>query len=264
VNGLSRFIITAALIIFSQVLFAADTITFPTRPGVTQSFFLEIPDNPLATVVLFAGGSGYLGMKERGKFTSKKHDFLVRSRQRFLDAGFAVAMFDSPSDHSGSRGMWGGFRTSFEHAQDIIRVANYLRLRVNAPVWLIGTSRGTVSVANAAIHATDQLDGIVLTSCISKQSKSGEALPELALDKIRVPVMLAAHTDDKCSVTPAEGTCTVREQLTGAPDVFTEYFSGGKDAKLNECAGLSAHGFYGIEEQVVDSISGFIRRHSQD
>jgi len=46
-------------------------------------------------------------------------------------------------------GLW-NFRTSAAHAEDTKYVIAELRKMFDIPVWLIGTSMGTVSAANAA------------------------------------------------------------------------------------------------------------------
>ena len=40
-------------------------VSIPTPRGVTQAFILIKPDNPVASVILFAGGNGALGPEER-------------------------------------------------------------------------------------------------------------------------------------------------------------------------------------------------------
>lgn len=56
---------------------------------------------------------------------------------------------DAPSDRLEPPYL-SGFRQSSEHVADIKAVIAWLRQQVNAPVWLVGTSRGTQSVAFAA------------------------------------------------------------------------------------------------------------------
>lgn len=158
--------------------------------------------------------------------------------------------------------MFYGFRTSAEHAGDIQAIIDNLHRRFDKPVWLIGTSRGTESVANAAVRQLDGIAGIVLTSSISEENAKGEALPELALDRVRLPVLLAAHRGDQCWVTPAHGTSSIRNGLRNAALVDVKLYSGGDEATGRECGGLSAHGFIGIEQQVVDEIGEFVRGHS--
>src|SRR5579883_1322344 len=75
-----------------------DLIQLPTRPGVTQPFWLMTPPGqPVASVILFTGGNGILGSAHRPVLRGR--NFLIRSRDKFAAAGFLVASVDAPSDH---------------------------------------------------------------------------------------------------------------------------------------------------------------------
>ena len=127
----------------------ADTstlVSIPTPRGATQAFILIKPDHPVASVVLFAGGNGVLGLKTA---SSGATNFLVRSRDKFAAHNFMVGVVDAPSDQQ--HGMSVIFRMSDAHAGDIGAVASYLKNEAAVPVWLIGTSAGTFSAAIGAI-----------------------------------------------------------------------------------------------------------------
>jgi hypothetical protein len=245
-----------------QYVQAAETVSVSARAGVTQSFLLVEQDNAVASLLLFPGGDGLMKLKPDGRFLGKKTNFLVRSRQKFKAAGFHVAIADAPSDRQEDDGMFYGFRTTTAHAEDIQAMVDDLRKRFNKPVWLVGTSRGTESVANAAIRQIKGIAGIVLTASMSEENAKGDALPELALDRIRLPVFIASHEEDKCWVTPASGIDHIRDGLRNALVVESRLFTGGDEATGRECGGKSAHGFLGIEQQVVDAIDNFVRQHS--
>lgn len=252
------------LVLFSgqlSVAVAEELVTITTRPAIKQTFLYDKHPAPLASVILFPGNNGYLKMQKKGVAGIRSTNFLVRTRAMYKAAGFSVAVFEAPSDHQGSDGMFGGFRYSDEHAEDIAGVVRYLRRQAEAPVWLIGTSRGTESAANAALRRPSLPDGIVLTASMSVENGKGYALPEMELNKIKVPVMLVGHKDDECWVTPADGMQEIKKALVNARRVEVKTVRGGRPPDSLECAGLSAHGFYGIEAEVVDMITAFIHRH---
>ena len=62
----------------------ADTrlVSIPTPRGAKQSFILIKPEKPVASVVLFAGGHGGLGLKSASAMRWGAGNFLVRSRDR--------------------------------------------------------------------------------------------------------------------------------------------------------------------------------------
>jgi hypothetical protein len=80
----------------------------------------------------------------------------------------------------------------------------------------------------------------------------------MGLDKITVPTLIISHKEDKCFATPALDAPKIKKAIINSPKVDVMYFTGGKRAIENECSGLSAHGFYGIEDQVVSAIADFI------
>lgn len=242
--------------------YAAQVVSLAGRAGISQSVLLLENDRASATLLLFAGGDGRLYLRPGSEDRELSENFLVRSRDAFQAAGFHVAILDAPSDYQGGDGMLYGFRSSAAHAADIQAVVNDLQRRYAKPVWLVGTSRGTESVANAAIRQVRGVAGIVLTSSISEANAKGDALPEMALERITQPVLIAAHRADPCSATPARGAQTIRAGLRHAAQVEVRMFEGGGPGSGRDCGALTEHGFIGIEQQVVDAIAGFIRQHT--
>ena len=160
-------------------------------------------------LVLLPGGPGYAALDAKGCAGKLKGNSLVRSRDLFHRAGFVTALVDAPSDHRGEDGL-GGFRMSPQHAEDIGKVIAYLRERTKLPVWLVGTSRGTISAVNAASRLTGPAapDGLVLTSPVTSGRVGGykawvaQTVFSARLDAIRVPVLVVAHAADTCIRTP--------------------------------------------------------------
>lgn len=238
-------------------------VTLKTRPGIEQKYLLIKPDKPVASVILFAGGKGALGLYEVAgdvEMNWGEGNFLVRTRDMFAEQGLMVAVVDAPSDQQSKKGMLGGFRNSEEHVTDIDAVIKDLRSRLNIPVWLVGTSRGTESSANIAIHSKQHPDGLVLTSSMSVENAKGTAVTEMALDKVTVPTLLVAHTRDACKKTPPEGAEEIKNMLTNASKVEVKMFSGGDEPLSKPCKAKSYHGFLGIESEVVKYIADFIKK----
>ncbi|MFI5340292.1 MAG: alpha/beta hydrolase [Candidatus Methylomirabilales bacterium] len=235
--------------------------TIPTRPGVTQALLLLNPTSrPVASVILFAGGQGRLALSDQG-IGEGGDNFLVRTRTLFAERGLLVAVVDVPSDRTGE-GL-ANFRSSEAHAQDIAGVIAFLKQRANVPVWLIGTSMGTLSAANAAVRVPQDMDGIVLASSVTRRSKvQHESLMDVDLKEIRLPTLFVHHKNDACTVTPYADIHAVMQKLKRAPKVGLLSFEGGDTPRSGPCAGLSYHGFLGIEPAVVDAIARWIKAAS--
>lgn len=257
-----RALVFAGMLVLPAVAAAETLVSLDTRPGVTQRFLLIKPEKPVASVVLFAGGSGALnlgGAADSPAIGWGKNNFLVRTRQLFAERGFMVAVLDAPSDHSSKNGMRGGFRGSAEHCEDVAGVVKRLTREAAVPVWLVGTSRGTESAANCAIRLGQAVNGVVLTSSMTVPNAKGPYVLGMELDRIRVPAFVLAHRDDGCSHTPAADAPKILEKLSNAPRKELKVLSGGDAPRSKPCQALSAHGFLGIEQQAIDAIASFIR-----
>lgn len=234
--------------------------TVAARPGVTESFLLLRPEGaPVASVIIFAGGDGNLALTPAGP-QQLQGNFLVRTGPRWMREGFLVAILDTPSDRP--RGMW-NFRTTKAHAADVKQAIAAMREIAKVPVWLVGTSMGTLSAANAAARITGGgPDGIVLTSSVTETSKvSYETVRHGGLEDIRVPTLVVHHKNDACQASPYSGAESIMKALKRAPVKELMAFEGGSPPISTPCEAKSAHGYLGLEAQVVSAIGAWIRAH---
>jgi len=228
-------------------------VEIPTRPRVTQRMLVLSPENPKAAAILLAGGHGGLQISADRSFKWGKGNFLVRSRQLFVDAGLMVVVVDAPSDRQKPPYL-SGFRGTREHITDLKAVIAWLRKQADVPVWLVGTSRGTESAAFAATSLTghDGPNGLVLTSTILTDSKEF-SVPALQLDRLRIPVLVVHHVRDGCSHCPFGGISKLMDQLGNSPKKELFPVKGGV-SQGDPCEARSYHGFNGVEAEVVKKI----------
>lgn len=245
----------------------ASLVSIPTARGAKQAFILIKPDKPVASVILFAGGHGALGLKSASTMKWGKGNFLVRSSDKFAAHNFMVAVIDAPSDQQG--GMNGIFRMSGAHAGDISAVAGYLKKQADIPVWLVGTSMGTFSAAAGAISSKN-VEGLVLTSTITRAKphwniaqSHRDGVASMPLQKVSVPTLIVSHSKDGCDITPAADAPKLRNRLTGSKRVEVAILSGGSPPKSDPCEAMSQHGFLGIEREAVDTVARFITANSK-
>ena len=228
-------------------------IKIDTRPGVTVSFYNMKREGAKVSVVLLTGGGGGIGMKD-GIPTS--NNFLVRSRDLFAANGFNVAVVGKPSDKVY---LDGSFRISPEHIEDLRRVVAFLKKDAGVPVWIVGTSMGTISAASvAAVVSNEELSGIVLTSSVTSQKRVG-AVPWQKLEAIRLPVLVVHHEFDECKICVPSEVSQIMQRLKNAPIKKEVYVKGGANPKGNPCEALHWHGFIGMEKEVVDLVSAWIK-----
>ena len=232
-------------------------VDVPTRPGVTQRFLLLQPENARASVILFSGGDGGIQISADGAIR-RSGNFLVRSRELFAAQGLAVAVIDAPSDRQSSPYL-GGFRQTKEHVADVKAVIAWLKTNLKIPVWLVGTSRGTQSAAYVATQlpaAEGGPDGVVLTSTVLADRRS-RAVPEMALDRIGVPVLVVHHRQDSCRVCNFTDLPLLTDKLKRLANTDTLLFDGGNNTG-DACGARAYHGYNGIEAEVVAKIAGWI------
>jgi dienelactone hydrolase len=233
-------------------------VDIPTRPGVTQRFLFIAPAAPKAAAILFAGGHGGLQLGPSGTFGWGANNFLVRTRQTFVDDGIAVAVIDAPSDRQ-TPPYLDDFRLTPEHAEDTRAVIAWLREQLHVPVWLIGTSRGTQSVAAVAIALANSggPDGIVLTSTILRENRGGSPVTSMDLAALKIPVLVVHHKDDACKLCPASDTDALMQKLTQSPRAKLMLVSGGV-SRGDPCGASAYHGYNGIDSDVVHAITAWM------
>jgi hypothetical protein len=248
-----------------------ELIRIATHAATTTHYALAHPPGTVrahAVVVLLAGGGGHVDLDAQGCARALQGNFLVRSQALFHTAGFITALADAPSDHPGDEGL-AGFRIDSQHAEDLGKLIADLRARTKLPVWVVGTSRGTISAVNAAARLTGASapDGVVITSVLSvggggKRGWVRQSVYDLRLEDIHMPVLLVGHADDSCLRSPAAQMAKVAARL-GAKRKQVVTVTGGSGTgahpSIEDCQGRSPHGFIGQEAEVIDGIARFIR-----
>jgi hypothetical protein len=249
--------IAAVLMVPARVRAAEELVTLPTRPAVRQPFWvMTSPAAPVASVILFTGGPGVLGSAHRTALHS--NNFLIRSREKFAAAGFLVASVDAPSDHTEETD---SFRSSAEHATDIAAVIAYLRQRAAVPVWLIGTSKGTISAANAASRLkAGGADGLVLTSSMVAQTRRVVPInATVDVAAITLPTLFVHNKEDACPACAFSALPALMDRFVHARKKALIAVSGGSPPESDPCEALSRHGYLGIEDEVVGDIVRWIK-----
>jgi pimeloyl-ACP methyl ester carboxylesterase len=225
----------------------------PTRDKVVTTLFWETAPDAKATVFMFPGGGGGFGKFEDGKATGG--NFLVRSAPYFLANGFNVAIFGRPNDME----LGWTERTEPSHMTDVTKVLEFVKQKSNLPVWIVGTSRGTVSATAMAINVQDPaIAGLVLTSSVVRHGTPG-AVPGQNLQAIKLPALVYHHAKDGCKHCQASDAPAIIKGLTQAPVKKLMVVDGGANPTGDVCAGQHWHGFIGMEREAIDQISGWIK-----
>jgi hypothetical protein len=200
-----------------------------------------LPDAaPVGSVIIIPGGTTEQTIDANGN-GSNSSNFVMRIRQSFVSAGFAIAYLEDPGD---LRGIIARMR------------------KVARPVFLLSTSNGTAVAAESAANlGADGPDGVVLTSTVTRSSKRiSHSAADANVGKIAVPVLFIHNTNDGCSVSPISGVAPLIARFPKGADVtridVTSPVTGN-----DPCEPFSAHGYLGIEADVANKILAWMRAH---
>ncbi len=229
------------------------------RQGVDEPVLLSMAaaeQKPKRILMLFPGGDGVMRLRAEpgGVRFRLSGNYLLRSRALFVDAEDAAVSLDMPGDQyccANDR-----FRLGGTHVADVGRIVGALAARFpGAQLYLVGTSRGTVSVAPLAVALGPSVAGAVMTSTVTQPSRSGEGLSGFDFGTLKTPTLFVHHRDDNCRVTP----------YAAVRDLAAKYrfplvtVTGSSDTSGPACQAYSAHGFRGRETQVAAAIMQWVK-----
>jgi hypothetical protein len=251
---LSRFLLLVACCLPPAVA-AQEVVTLKTREGVTQSFFLADMAGrpPEAAALLFIGGGGGIRLRiEDGRPRFGAQNFLPRARGEFIRNGIQPVIMDNPSDQQSAAGMSDAFRESDSHVTDVRAVVADVKRRFpGLPVFLVGTSRSTISVAHLGRMLGAEVTGVVLSSSMFYAGRRS-MLAVYDFDAIKPPLLFVHHREDTCEFTPYQPA----ERLAAKYPLIS--VRGGKPAQSGPCDPFAAHGFFGKEPETVDAIAAWM------
>jgi dienelactone hydrolase len=246
-------------------------VTINSRNQSIPAILIKPAGVPKGAVILFAGDNGRLDIQSDGTIRFLQDNFLVRARSLFARAGYVALLPDLARDmKKGDDDVVANYRGSQDYAVDVNHMVRYMRSQDIRKVWTIGTSRGTLSVANYVARSSTPReltpDGAIYTSGYWKLGTdvTGFTIWKLAngdAHKLRVPTLLVVHKQDQCPDTNPDDLSDFSDWLSGGGGpVSVMTFTGGKPSspQSGPCGALSQHGFYGLDKEVVKRITGWI------
>ncbi|HSV22941.1 MAG TPA: hypothetical protein VLJ17_07925 [Xanthobacteraceae bacterium] len=215
-----------------------------------------------ASVVLMTGGDGLLSLDATGTIITSTGNFLIRSADLFLHRGLNVMMADAAPAHPG--GLNAGTRLSATHAAELQGFINAALNRWGKPVWVVGTSNGSISTVTAGGFqpALAGLTGVVMTSPVTNLSLTNQATFNLYASRITLPALVVWHQDDHCTVSPPAGSAALFAIIPSVGKA-SRTFDHGHSVATDPCGAFSEHGYAGIEKEVVEEIAEFVRRRGE-
>ena len=248
-------VLLAALLLAALPAPAREIVTLQTRPGVALSFFIAGMGaiEPKAVALMLIGGGGNIRLREEGgQVRFGAQNFLPRARREFIAQGIQPVILDNPTDQQAGPGMSDAFRERREHAADLRAVVAEVKKRFpGLPVFLVTTSRSTISGAYQAKALGNELAGVVLSSSLFRDRNS-PVLAVFDFSSVGIPVLFVHHRADACIATPY-----YEAERLGAKYPLVSV-SGGKPPETGPCDPLSPHGYFGKEAETVAAIAAWM------
>jgi hypothetical protein len=251
-----RALLALALIGAAPAAGGERVVDLPLGGGDHQRVLLSAPARPQGIIVMFPGGAGDVGLTRDGDI---RHDdnFVVRTRAAWNARGYAVLIPDT-IDRANLRGL----RSSPAYAQLTRDLVGFAHRQIPGPVFLLGTSQGSIAAMNGAAHAAPgSIAGVVLTESVSVMGGSGETVFDAAPQQVRVPALVVANRDDRCNVAPPQDAPRIAAAMTASRDVRVMTVSGGITRSSKDCGSLTPHGYFGIEDKVIAGIARWMDGH---
>lgn len=202
---------------------------------------------------MLPGGDGDIGLSPNGAI-SHGDNFVVRTRSLWLAQGYAVLIPDTVN-HANLRGL----RSTPQYANFVDQLIKLAHKEAAAPVFLLGTSQGSIAAMSGAAHAKPgTLAGVILTESVSIMGSSHETVFSANPAGVRVPALVVANSDDHCNVAPPSMAPKIAAAMANSPSVKVLMVSGGLTRSEQNCGSLTPHGYYGIDDKVTDLISNWI------
>ena len=203
-------------------------------------------------IVLLPGHPGIMKLRSAEAF-EMRGNFLIRTRQLWLDDDTIVFSVDAPSDQWGT--FSGFFRASPRYAQDIVALAAAMRERYGPlPLTIVGTSEGSISAYYAARALAGSDIKVIFTSSLFNSSANSPGLAGLDFADMSMPMLWVHHADDPCAWTPYWQARRHAEKTRSAL-ITVRSSAWGRGAP---CQALSRHGYVGVEEQTVRAMKRWV------
>jgi hypothetical protein len=264
---------------FALMLFAAplaaqtrcgEIATIDPPAGGKFVLSIAVPEaKPSAVLILLPGGNGLADLDGDGCARALKGNSLIRAMPEFNKGGAVTALADAPADWRGRDGL-ATFRAEASHAEALGVAIAEMRKRFGVPVWLLGTSRGAISAANAAsrLAGDTRPDGVVITSPVSAGARANQpwVLHDVfmfPLDRIAIPLLVLGHAKDLCLRSPPANVPRIADKATASPRKQAAIMEGGpgsnaKPGDLAACEGRQPHGFLDQESEMAAGILRFV------
>ena len=218
----------------------------PTRGNtkIAYKWLEESQNNGGAIIIAMNGGHGKWELKDAHITPSRIGMILAQ----FDD--YRVVSLDMPMDEYQNKNGGNGseiYRGSKSQIDDIKTVLKAINTS-HSPVYILTTSKSTLSGINAASSDIENLKGVILTAISTDLS--------LFISSVGVRTLWIHHRNDTCFAPGIEGVRAMEEKTPYA--MFVEV-QNSAEVSGKECSMTNYHGFVGRDTQLAQIIDDWIK-----
>jgi len=236
------------------------TVQIASRNQRIRAILLK-PEKPVASVILLVGGHGQMDIAPGGSMKWGRGNQLVRTRASYVKQGFAVLVPDIAPDWKAEKNPKWGYRWNVRHGADIGALVAYMR-KIAEPVVIVANSRAAVSLGVTLLVTKEKNrpDLAVMTVPMLMPVEEQPSFVKGIQDKperAQIQMLIVSNKNDVCSFTLPELIADF-QKWRGA-DKLDVVMLEGPQGTGHPCESEAAHGFAGIDDQVVETVSAWIK-----
>lgn len=217
-------------------------------------------DKPTKLAVLLPGSPSVVRpVVENGVMTNSRltGNFLIRARRFLVDENVASLIVDCQSESGDDCSS--SYQASKQRQEDVDKLIAEVKSRNPSitEVWLVGTSKGTISSSFMPVYNPSGYAGAIHTASITDPYARGSyrELGGFDYKKSTVPQFFVHHANDPCALTTYPSAKSIAEKY--AVPLIT--VTGGSGFQGGACEAFTEHGFRGKEKEVMNAMTAIIK-----
>jgi predicted esterase len=218
--------------------------------GTAPLYQLVEPKNSM-NLIFFNGGPGWWG-----NLNSK--NFLIRERMGFFEKGANIFLFPNSAK---KQKMSYDDRLGDEHINKIHKLVNEIRTINNLPIFLVGISRGAVSVGSYIAEYGKEVDGAILMSAIYFNSRitkrNSYSMQEVIGTKPETKILIIHHDSDGCKICQPSSAQDFYDNIEGKEKTLL-WVSGGQSTG-DPHGPFHHHGYEGVENKAINHLINWVK-----
>ena len=213
--------------------------------GTAPLYQLVDPKNSM-NFIFFNGGPGWWG-------NLRSKNFLIRERMGFFKKGANIFIFPNTAK---KQKMSYDDRLDEVHVDKIHKLVNEIKTINNLPIFLVGISRGAVSVGSYIAKYGEGIKGAVLMSAIYFNSQITKRNPysmqEVIGTKPKARILIIHHDSDGCKVCQPSSAQDFYDNIEGRKKRLS-WVSGGQSTG-DPHGPFHHHGYEGAENIAINHL----------